>query len=90
MDKNYTPLILTNLLKKGGRKLPNSLMRFHGQPIEMRDHFGRVHRGIMDGFDPRRRGVFIRDRFRRRRFIPFFLIVPVSILASEDDAFSKK
>ena len=26
------------LLEKGGRKLPNSLMRFHGPPIEIRDH----------------------------------------------------
>jgi len=53
--------------------LPNSLMRFRGQPIEIRDTRGRFHRGIMDGFDPRRRGVFIRDGFRRRRFIPSFL-----------------
>jgi len=74
MDKNsYTSYSEHNLLEKGGRKLPNSLMRFHGRPIEVRDHFGRVHRGIMDGFDRRRRGVFIRDRFRRRSFIPFFL-----------------
>ncbi|WP_026568304.1 hypothetical protein [Bacillus sp. UNC41MFS5] len=55
----------------------NSLMRFMGQPIEVRDHFGRVHRGFMDGFDPPRRGVFIRDGFRRRRFIPFFLIFAI-------------
>ena len=55
----------------------NSLMRFRGQPIEIRDHYGRMHRGIMDGFDPPRRGVFIRDRFRRRRFIPFFLIAAI-------------
>ena len=41
----------------------NSLMRFRGQPIEIRDRYGRMHRGIMDGFDPPRRGVFIRDRF---------------------------
>ncbi|PGY12645.1 hypothetical protein [Bacillus sp. AFS031507] len=57
--------------------MPNSLMRFRGQPIEIRDHFGRVHRGIMDGFDGRRRGVFIRDGFRRRRFIPFFVIFAI-------------
>ena len=42
-------------------------MRFMGQPIEIIDRDGRVHRGIMDGFDPPRRGVFIRDQFRRRR-----------------------
>ena len=81
MDKNsYTSYSEHNLLEKGGRKLPNPLMRFHGQPIEVRDHFGRVHRGIMDGFDPRRRGVFIRDRFRRRSFIPFFLIASLFLL----------
>jgi hypothetical protein len=57
--------------------LPNSLMRFRGQPIEIRDRFGRMHRGTMDGFDPRRRGVFIRDGFRRRRFIPSFLIFAI-------------
>ena len=55
----------------------NSLMRFRGQPIEIRDRYGRMHRGIMDGFDPPRRGVFIRDGFRRRRFIPFFLIFAI-------------
>ena len=27
----------------------NSLMRFRGQPIEIRDRNGRMHRGIMDG-----------------------------------------
>ena len=58
--------------------MPNSLMRFRGQPIEIRDTRGGFHRGIMDGFDPRRRGVFIRDGFRRRRrFIPFFLIFAI-------------
>ena len=56
----------------------NSLMRFRGQPIEIRDRNGRMHRGIMDGFDPPRRGIFIRDEFRRRRrFIPFFLIAAI-------------
>ena len=55
----------------------NSLMRFRGQPIEIRDRYGRMHQGIMEGFDPPRRGVFIRDRFRRRRFIPFFLIAAI-------------
>ena len=35
---------------KGGEKLINSLMRFRGQPIEIRDRNGRMHRGIMDGF----------------------------------------
>ncbi|WP_260871676.1 hypothetical protein [Bacillus sp. X1(2014)] len=56
----------------------NSLMRFRGQPIEIRDGFGRVHRGIMDGFDPPGRGVFIRDGFFGRRFIPFFVIIAIS------------
>ena len=55
----------------------NSLMRFRGQPIEIRDRNGRMHRGIMDGFDPPSSGVFIRDGFRRRRFIPFFLIFAI-------------
>jgi hypothetical protein len=77
MDKNsYTSYSEHNLLEKGGSTLPNSLMRFRGQPIEIRDTRGRFHRGIMDGFDPRRRGVFIRDGFRRR-FIPSFLIFAI-------------
>ena len=61
--------------------MPNSLMRFMGQPIEIRDRFGRMHRGIMDGFDPPRRGIFIRDPFFRRRFIPFFLIASLFLLS---------
>ena len=55
----------------------NSFMRFMVKPIEIRDRDGRMHRGIMDGFDPPRRGVFFRDGFRRRRFIPFFLIAAI-------------
>jgi hypothetical protein len=46
-----------------------------GQPVEVRDRFGRVHRGIMDGVDPPRTGIFIRDGFFGRRFIPFIFIV---------------
>ena len=49
----------------------NSLMRFRGQPIEIRDHYGRMHRGIMDGFDPPRRGVFIRDQFKKKKIYSF-------------------
>ena len=53
-------------------------MRFRDHPIEIRDRDGRIHRGIMDGIDPPRRGIFIRDEFRRRRrFIPFFLIAAI-------------
>jgi hypothetical protein len=74
MNKNAYTSYCEQIL---GRRLPNSLMGFRGQPIEVRNHFGRVHRGIMDGFDPSRRGVFIRDGFRRRRFIPFFLIFAI-------------
>ena len=47
-------------------------MRFRGQPIEIRDTRGRFHRGIMDGFDPRRRGVFIRDGFKEEDLSPPF------------------
>ena len=50
MDKNsYTSYSEHNLLEKGGRRLPNSLMRFRGQPIEIRDTRGRVHRGSWMG-----------------------------------------
>jgi hypothetical protein len=56
----------------------NRLMRHMGQEVVIHGRDGRSFRGIMDGFDPPRRGVFIRDEFRRRRrFIPFFLIAAI-------------
>ena len=55
----------------------NRLMRHMGQEVIIHGRDGRMHRGIMDGFDPPRRGVFFRDEFRRRRFIPFFLIAAI-------------
>ena len=56
----------------------NRLMRHMGQEVVIHGRDGRMHRGIMDGFDPPRRGVFFRDESRRRRrFIPFFLIAAI-------------
>jgi hypothetical protein len=47
----------------------NRLMRHMGQEVVIHGRDGRSFRGIMDGFDPSRRGVFIRDEFRRRLLI---------------------
>ncbi len=53
------------------------IINHFGHEVEVRDHFGRVHRGFIDGMDPPRGGMFIRDPFFRRRFIPFFLIAAI-------------
>lgn len=52
-------------------------MRHMGRPIEVMSRDGRVFRGVMDGVDPPRGGIFIRDGFRRF-FLPFFLIAAIS------------
>ncbi|AIE60316.1 hypothetical protein [Bacillus methanolicus] len=59
----------------------NLVMRHYGQAVEVRDRFGRVHRGVIDGVN-QTRGMFIRSGFRRRRFIPFFLIASIFLLRS--------
>ncbi|MBS4194652.1 hypothetical protein [Lederbergia citri] len=48
------------------------LMRYRGEHVEVRDHHGRVHRGIIDG-DPSTGGIFLISPFNRV-FIPFFAI----------------
>lgn len=55
------------------------IMQCHGEAVEIWDHHGRVYRGVIDGMDPRG-GVFLRDRFFRRVFIPFFLIAAIILL----------
>lgn len=57
----------------------NLVMRHRGQAVEVIERNGRVHRGIIEGVDPRR-GMFIRSGFRRR-FIPFFLIAAIFLLS---------
>jgi hypothetical protein len=59
--------------------MQNLVMRYQGQAVEIRDHNGRVHRGMLEGIDPPR-GMFIHDGFRRR-FIPFFLIASIFLLS---------
>ncbi|MEH7379156.1 hypothetical protein V7138_01540 [Bacillus sp. JJ1533] len=49
------------------------LMRFRGEPVEVRTRDGRTYRGTIDG-DPPRGGFFLRSSFGRR-FIPFFAVV---------------
>jgi hypothetical protein len=53
----------------------NNLMRYRGEPVVVRDRYGSVHRGIIDGVDPPQ-AVIIRTPFGRRR-IPFFLILAI-------------
>ena len=43
------------MLKKGGNKM-NRLMRHMGQEVVIHGRDGRSFRGIMDGFDPPKRG----------------------------------
>ena len=47
----------------------NRLMRHMGQEVVIHGRDGSSFRGIMDGFDPPKRGVFIRYEFRRRLLI---------------------
>ena len=49
----------------------NRLMRHMGQEVIIHGRDGRMHRGIMDGFDPPRRGVFFRDEFREKKIYSF-------------------
>jgi hypothetical protein len=54
----------------------NRLMRHMGQEVIIHGRDGRGFRGVMDGVDPPR-GVFIRDRFGRRRFFSFIFIAAI-------------
>ncbi len=58
--------------------MQNFIMRNQGRAVEVRDHGGRVHRGVIGRVDPRR-GMFIHNGFRRF-FIPFFLIASLFLL----------
>jgi hypothetical protein len=62
-------------MKEGGNVMP-ILMRNMGREVIVMGRDGRMQRGFIDGVDPRR-GMFFRDGFRRRRFIPFFLIAAI-------------
>ncbi|MDQ0201887.1 ferredoxin-fold anticodon binding domain-containing protein [Neobacillus ginsengisoli] len=48
------------------------MRNYVGRACEIRDHFGRVHRGVIERVDPSR-GIFMRRGFFLD-FIPFFLI----------------
>ncbi len=50
-----------------------------GRRIMVRDNMGREQIGMIDGFIPGR-GMFIRDRFFRRVFLPFFLITTLFLI----------
>lgn len=57
------------------------LARYQGEAVEVRDRQGRVHYGEIEWIDPRRGGMFLRNRFSRRRFfIPFFLLASIFLL----------
>lgn len=50
-----------------------------GRMVMVRDNRGRRNIGRIDGFVPGR-GMFIRDRFFRRVFFPFFLITSLFLI----------
>jgi hypothetical protein len=50
-----------------------------GEPVEVIDRNGMVHRGVVEGVDPVQGGMFLSTGFGRR-FIPFFLIVALFLL----------
>ncbi|WP_332633926.1 hypothetical protein [Halalkalibacter flavus] len=54
-------------------------MAYQGQLVEVRDVYGRIHTGIIDGVN-QRRGLFLRTSPFRRIFIPFFLITSLLLL----------
>lgn len=57
------------------------LDRYRGEAVEVRDHLGNVHWGEIEWVDRRRGGMFLRNRFNRRRFfIPFFLLASIFLL----------
>ena len=47
----------------------NFIMRNQGRAVEVRDHGGRVHRGVIGRVDPRR-GVFIHNGFTKTPLFP--------------------
>ncbi|HWO75319.1 MAG TPA: hypothetical protein VNM69_05275 [Bacillus sp. (in: firmicutes)] len=55
------------------------LWRYHGQAVDVIDRNGRVYRGIFEGTN-QTRGLFLRSRFGRRRFFPFFIIAAVFVV----------
>ena len=55
--------------------MENLIRRYQGEPVEIMDRCGRIHRGVIDS-DPPRGGMFLRNGFGRR-FIPFFLITAI-------------
>lgn len=50
-----------------------------GRQVMLRERTGRRHVGMIDGIVPGR-GMFIRNRFRRRVFFPFFLIATLFLI----------
>ncbi|MGX9135012.1 hypothetical protein ACWV26_11660 [Rummeliibacillus sp. JY-2-4R] len=56
------------------------LDRYQGEEVEVRDCHGRVHFGVIEWVDPPRGGMFLRTRFNRRVFLPFFLIASIFLL----------
>ncbi|OIJ16846.1 hypothetical protein BKP45_20960 [Anaerobacillus alkalidiazotrophicus] len=52
---------------------------YQGQLVEIRDGYGGIHRGVIEGVN-QRRGLFLRTSPFRRIFIPFFLITSLFLL----------
>ncbi|MFC0561962.1 hypothetical protein [Halalkalibacter alkalisediminis] len=60
--------------------MDNLALQYQGQLVEVRDHYGRVYRGVIDGVN-QQRGLFLRTSPFRRIFIPFFLITSLFLLS---------
>lgn len=57
------------------------LERYQGEAVVVRDWNGNVYWGEIEWIDRRRGGIFLRNRFNRRRFfIPFFLLASIILL----------
>lgn len=54
-------------------------MAYQGQMVEIRDTYGGIHTGVIEGVN-QQRGLFLRTSPFRRIFIPFFLITSLLLL----------
>jgi hypothetical protein len=50
----------------------NPMMRYRGEPVEVRMRDGRIHRGVIGGYPPSG-GFFLISGFGRR-FVPFVAV----------------
>ncbi|MFT4414206.1 hypothetical protein ACLM5H_10140 [Fredinandcohnia humi] len=54
--------------------------RYYGKPVEIRDRYGRIYRGVITRVN--RQGVYVRGEGGGGFFFPFFTIVSLILLSS--------